>query len=209
MGAMVADNQGQGYVLPVTQWFAPSLTRTQRSPLDDQGLLQTGRSAKGFASGPMAEVVLHGTQFLTDADASAMALYLQSRATVAPPAAPIGSVEPGASVANRKGAQIYEKHCADCHGKEGQGRNGAYPALAGNPAVLRENSNNLVLMVLQGGYPAATLANPRPHGMPPFVLQLNNAEIAAVLTTVRSSWGNRAGPVSEFDINKLRLAQSR
>jgi mono/diheme cytochrome c family protein len=44
--------------------------------------------------------------------------------------------------------------------------------------------------------------------MPPFLLTLNNAEIAAVLSHLRSAWGNRAAPVTEFDVNTVRNLHS-
>jgi mono/diheme cytochrome c family protein len=106
------------------------------------------------------------------------------------------------------GAKLYETHCADCHGLQGQGRVNAYPALAGNRAVLLDNANNLIHSVLNGGFAAATAGNSRPFGMPPFLLQLSDGEIAAVLTYVRNAWGNQAGALTEFDINKLRRSQA-
>jgi mono/diheme cytochrome c family protein len=63
---------------------------------------------------------------------------------------------------------------------------------------------NLVQMVLFGGFAPATAGNPQPYGMPPYVLQLNNADIAAVLTHIRRSWGNQAAPVTELEVNQLR-----
>jgi mono/diheme cytochrome c family protein len=35
--------------------------------------------------------------------------------------------------------------------------------------------------------------------MPPFRQSMSNADLAAVLTFIRNSWGNAAGPVSELD----------
>jgi mono/diheme cytochrome c family protein len=168
-----------------------------------QTFLQSGISPHGYAAGPMAEVVQHGTRYLTDADARAMAQYFRRRANVSQAPSAIASA---AGDTLKKGAPIYDKQCADCHGKSGEGQSGAYPALAANPNMQRNNINNLVLHVLYGGYPASTSGNPRPFGMPPFVLKLSDAEIAAVLSYTRASWGNRGGAVSEFDINKLRIA---
>ena len=85
----------------------------------------------------------------------------------------------------------------------------AYPALAGNRAVLMPQKANLVQIVLNGGYAPATAGNPRPYGMPPFVLELNDADIAEVLTHLRSSWGNQANPVSELEVNRIRAHQTR
>ena len=75
---------------------------------------------------------------------------------------------------------------------------------AGNRAVTLPITANLVQVVLHGGFPPATRGNPRPYGMPPFATTLSDAEVAAVLTYVRSSWGNKAAPVDD-----LRVAQQR
>jgi mono/diheme cytochrome c family protein len=81
---------------------------------------------------------------------------------------------------------------------------GAYPPLAGNRAVLLNETANLVQVVLYGGFPPATAGNARPFGMPPYVLQLSDADVAAVLTHLRTSWGNRAAAVSEIDVVRKR-----
>jgi mono/diheme cytochrome c family protein len=154
----------------------------------------------------MAEVVLHGTQYLTAADAQAMARYLKTLPQT-PPGVGIGR-SPASGQASEKGRKIYETHCADCHGLQGAGRAGAYPALAANRAVTQAPANNLIHTVLGGGFAPATASNPQPYGMPPFLLQLGDAEIASVLSYIRNAWGNRAPAVSEFDINKLRRSQA-
>jgi mono/diheme cytochrome c family protein len=40
--------------------------------------------------------------------------------------------------------------------------------------------------------------------MPPYVMLLNDADLAAVLTHIRTSWGNQAAPVTEFDVTRQR-----
>jgi mono/diheme cytochrome c family protein len=135
-----------------------------------------------------------------------MALYLQTPELFAREAhLPASAV---AATPTAHGARLYDKFCADCHGDHGQGQPGAYPALAGNRAVTMDNTNNLVQVVLGGGFAPATRDNPRPYGMPPFMLQLNDDEVAQVLSHIRTSWGNQASGVSEFDISRLRRAQS-
>ncbi len=81
---------------------------------------------------------------------------------------------------------------------------GAYPALAGNRAVTLASPANLVQIVLNGGYAPATAGNPRPYGMPPFLLVLNDNETAQLLTFLRSAWGNSAAEVSALDVNRAR-----
>jgi cytochrome c553 len=103
------------------------------------------------------------------------------------------------------GARLYDKHCAQCHGAQGQGMGGlAYPPLAGNRAVTMAPADNLLQHVLYGGFNAATAGYPRPFGMPPFVLTLGDAEIAAVLSYVRTAWGNSASELSALEVHGLR-----
>ncbi len=210
LGAISRDASASGTTLPANHWYAPSLTHpTQASVADWQlediaALLTTGTSSQGVASGPMAEVVLHGTQYLTSADALSMARYLKSLPIVPDSTADrrVPAMEPSVGT----GQQVYEKHCAGCHGTSGQGQPKAYPALARNRAVVLANTNNLILTVLYGGFAPATASNPRPFGMPPFMLQLGNKEIAAALTYIRTGWGNQAPAVSEFDVHRLRTS---
>jgi mono/diheme cytochrome c family protein len=68
------------------------------------------------------------------------------------------------------------------------------------------SSVNAIRMVLNGGYPPGTRRNPMPYGMPPFAQDLTDDSIAAVVTYIRTAWGNRGAPVSSRDVNKLRSA---
>jgi len=170
-------------------------------------LLKTGTAPGATVAGPMAEVVLHSTQHLSDADLGAMAAYLQRLPGTAPAAPkPVAPTLSTPSPLAPLGAKVYEQHCVACHGDAGQGVPNAYPALAGNRAVMLANTANLVQVVMKGGYAPATAGHPRPYGMPPYMLELNDREVAAVLTHLRSAWGNQAAPVSELDVNRLRAS---
>jgi mono/diheme cytochrome c family protein len=215
-GAPEIEQQLGGAVMPGLPWYAPPLQRTgsaRRAALDgwsndDLALfLTSGRNDLAVASGPMAEVVHHSTQYLQTQDAQSMAKYLLSLQTPDPTAPHPGELPPPKAT-NPLGARVYEAQCAQCHGKQGEGIADAFPGLAGNRAVTADNTNNLILLVLYGGYGPSTAAIPRPHGMPPFVLTLNNAEIAAVLSHLRASWGNRAAPITEFDVHTIRNIHS-
>ena len=199
-----------GGLMPVQNWYAPALTAPHEaglanwSPQHIVQLLKTGTAPGATVAGPMAEVVLHSTQYLSDVDLGAMADYLQR---LPGPASPVHEpVAAAPSPLAPLGAKIYEQHCVACHGEAGQGVPNAYPALAGNRAVTLANTANLVQVVLKGGYAPATAGNPRPYGMPPYMLELNDREVAAVLTHLRSAWGNQAAPVSELDVNRLRAS---
>jgi len=209
LGGLQSGKTLAGAVLPGTPWYAPSLQRADEagalSTAHTVALLQGNTAHQGFASGPMAEVVLHGTQHLRQADAQAIAAYLQS---VAQPAKAPTQVELVKASPDPRAAKLYEDQCADCHGKDGQGQPGAYPALAANRAVLLDKPNNAVLTVLHGGFSPATARNPRPFGMPPYLLTLSDAEVAEVLTHVRTSWGNHATGVSELQVQQIRRVQA-
>ena len=194
-----------GGLIPVQNWYAPSLVAPHEAGLQDwriediKALFKTGMTAQASVNGPMAEVVLGSTQHWNDADLNAMAVYLKA---LPPSVAAPSSTAPGKTT--ERGSKLYEQHCAQCHGDDGKGVPNAYPALAGNRAVAMPQTANLVQMVLNGGYAPATAGNPRPFGMPPFVLVLNDSDISAVLTHIRSSWGNQAGSVSAFDVGRIR-----
>ena len=207
MGAVV--DKGQGSVLPGSRWYAPSLRDRMEGSVADWSeaevveFLTRGTTAKAVASGPMAEVVLHGTQYLSPADARAMASYLRTLPAITSP--PVAALQPQ-DITNllKEGGKLYEQHCADCHGSKGEGVVGVYPALAGNRAVNMANTHNLGHAVLRGGFAPATSGNPRPYGMPPFIMALSDSDIAAVLSYVRHEWGNTGGLVTEFDITQIR-----
>jgi mono/diheme cytochrome c family protein len=189
-----------GGVIPVLNWYAPSLT----SPLitkDIATYLKIGKTQSHYASGPMAEVVYNSTQFLTNYDARAMQAYLESlpRDTVA-----VDKKDQRPATASDVGAKVYTEHCEACHGKNGEGIKNAYPTLVGNPAVLESSPASLVRMIIEGGFGATTLGNPRPYGMPPYGNVLSPLEIAGVITHIRSSFGNRAGFISEIEVIKYQ-----
>jgi mono/diheme cytochrome c family protein len=216
-GAPAAKQNLAGAVMPGLPWYAPPLQgalHSQRPALegwtaDDLALFLTqGRNELAVASGPMAEVVHHSSQYLSVQDAQAMARYLISLQPPFAAADRLNASPAGPVSTTTVGARVYEAQCAQCHGKQGEGKADAFPSLAGNRAVTMDNTNNLILLVLYGGFGPSTVAVPRPHGMPPFLLTLNNAEIAAVLSHLRSAWGNRAAPVTEFDVNTVRNLHS-
>lgn len=200
-----------GGLMPDGRWWAPSLHDPAEGGVQRWGveatvaLLAGGRAvhAQGQAStlGPMAEVVLHGTQHLPEADLRAMAAYLTDL-PVLPARHP--EAEPAPDLVLSRGAKLYEQHCAQCHGDAGEGAADAYPPLAGHRAVTQGSPVNTVQAILSGGFGPATAAHPRPYGMPPYRSQLSDAEVAAVASFIRQSWGNRAGEVTALDVARLR-----
>ena len=213
LGGSPESKAFQGGLIPMQNWYAPSLTSNKEAGLGDWSiedigsLLRTGVSPRGAVYGPMAQVVYDSLQHLTDADTRAMAVYLKSLGEGSPPSA-VSSSMPVAenSLLMRLGTKVYDASCASCHGAQGRGMPPHYPPLAGNPSIQMESAVNPIRMVLNGGYPPGTAGNPMPHGMPPFAQSLSDDEVAAVVTYVRAAWGNRGAAITARQANELRAA---
>jgi mono/diheme cytochrome c family protein len=207
LGATSEKLELSGGLIPMQNWYAPALNAPHEAGVADWdtgqvvALLRDGVSSGASVMGPMAEVVYRSTQFLSAADLQAMAVFLKQLPQANPAAARSPAV---ADDGSSRGAKLYAQHCAQCHGDRGEGRPGAYPALAGNRAVTMDPPANLVRVLVSGGYLPATPGNPRPYGMPPFSRTLDDADMAAVLTTIRASWGNAAPPVTPLEVLRYR-----
>jgi mono/diheme cytochrome c family protein len=211
LGATIQEQVLSGALMPMQDWYAPSLLDRQQAGVqhwpaqDVVALLKTGVAPSASVAGPMAEVVSKSTQYWSDADLQATAAYLQSLPEAA--AVPRGKPSQNAQFYER-GEQLFTKHCASCHGAQGEGVKleglVALPALAGNRAVTMHTSANLVRILLAGGYAPSTAGNPRPFGMPPFVHVLHDEDIAAVTTYIRAAWGNQADAVTAADVVRHR-----
>jgi mono/diheme cytochrome c family protein len=109
-----------------------------------------------------------------------VAAFAAMRPTVAPLAASAAS--------QPNGAAIYASKCASCHKADGKGGS-PFPGLAGNAHVTAKDPSAIIAITEHG------------KGlMPAFKSELSNGEIAAVITYIRSSWGNKAASVSEAQV---------
>jgi mono/diheme cytochrome c family protein len=117
---------------------------------------------------------------------------------------PEGSAAPTAAATHgtsaTPGASVYQTNCASCHQADGKGVTGAFPPLAGNPTVTGDPK--AVIHIVKYGLSGKIAANGHSFNgiMPPWGSQLSDADIAAAITYIRSSWGNEASPVSADDV---------
>lgn len=102
------------------------------------------------------------------------------------------------------GASIFQARCVACHQATGMGVPGAFPPLAGSEWA-NGDAHTVASIVLRGVTGPITVKAAQFNGaMPPFAEQLNDAEIAAVLTHVRSQWGNAAPPITADVVAEVR-----
>nr|WP_259460809.1 cytochrome c [Paraburkholderia sp. BL23I1N1] len=215
LGGNSPSKQFEGGLIPMQNWYAPSLTSNKEAGLGDWSiddivdLLHSGVSRRGAVYGPMAEVVYDSFQYLSEDDVRAVAVYLK--------ALPARSGEaqqtpPGVAMTEEQnrltplGKKIYDAQCAICHAAQGQGKLPNFPPLADNQSIQMTSSVNPIRMVLNGGYAPGTSKNPMPYGMPPFAQTLSDEEVAAVVTYIRTAWGNHGTPVTVKEVNALRSA---
>lgn len=106
------------------------------------------------------------------------------------------------------GEQVYQR-CATCHQPNGQGLPGTYPPLVGSQYVTASNVAVPIRVVIHGLQGPITVAGQQYNSvMPPYGtgVEMSNEEVAAVLTYVRSQWGNNAGPVTPEQVATERAA---
>ena len=102
------------------------------------------------------------------------------------------------------GARLYASNCLACHLPHGEGIPGVQPPLAGTPVPLGD-PRELVGWVLYGERPAS-LPRGQYAGVMPQFGYLSDADVATLLTFVRSSFGNQAGAITPAMVAEVREA---
>ncbi|MEO8811114.1 MAG: cytochrome c, partial [Rhodanobacter sp.] len=211
-GGTPRDAALTGGRIPMQNWYAPDLSSALNGGLegwsaqDIVDFLKTGQSSRGVAFGPMASVVSGSTQYFTDTDLRAVATYLRSLPARRSPVTAQALFDTRASV--EFGGKVYARHCADCHGDDGEGVAGVYPPLVRNSSVTEPTGINATRMTLLGGFAPVTAANQRPYSMPPFAQVLSDEEVAAVVSYIRRSWVNHSSGVRAREVLQLRHTPS-
>ncbi|MES2361374.1 MAG: c-type cytochrome [Pseudomonadota bacterium] len=208
----------------VGPWHAPNITSDANSGVggwSEQELvnyMRQGHAAnKAQASGPMAEAIDHSLRHLNEADLRAMAVYLktvpaQRDAADTQPVYSWGKASDDLNsirgvplpkdLNEMTGAQLYDAHCATCHQAKGQGSfDGGLPPLFHNAALGRANTNNLVMVMLEGVH---RQLDPPEVRMPGFARVLSDRQIATLGTYLIERYGNPQAKVSVDQVTALR-----
>ncbi len=202
------DSDGRRFQgFSIQGWHAPNITNDKQLGLGTWSgdeiaqYLKTGHNKVASASGPMGEEVELSSSRMSDGDLKAIAVYLKDQsAPETPPAQALEASDP----VMKAGHAIYRDQCAACHGIDGAGVPSLFPALRAAPSVRAADPLSLIRVVVDGAKSAATDGAPTGPGMPSYAWQLNDKQMAAVLTYVRNSWGNAAEAVSEGAVRSAR-----
>jgi mono/diheme cytochrome c family protein len=202
-GGVYAAKVPNGSVRP---WSAPNLTGALNGlgmwPHEEvAAYLKNGINSYVETFGPMNEVIINSTRHLRDDDVNSMAVYLKTL--------PAGETDRG-TVAKDKvlgmGRTLYNLHCGTCHLPTGLGGEESAPRLGGGSLVVQaSNPASLINVILDGPeLPVPPLPTRRRKPMESFRYLLDDDEIAALASFLRSSWGNMGGEVTAEQVRAQR-----
>lgn len=126
------------------------------------------------------------------------------------PPSPSSSLEPALQPNEQRfdadGEKIYVTRCMSCHQMDGTGISGVFPPLIGSEWV-EGDKGRLIRLVLHGMMGEIEVNGVKYSGaMPPWKSFLNDEEMAAVLTYIRSAWSNEGAPVTAQEVAAVRAA---
>ena len=107
-----------------------------------------------------------------------------------------------ASVA--RGKIIYLQRCMVCHQADGGGVPKLNAPLDGSTAVNGANIAKLVKNIVKGFNDRVEIDGEFYENAMPAAADLTDAQIADVLTFIRTSWSNKAGPVTLMQVKQIR-----
>ena len=105
------------------------------------------------------------------------------------------------------GATKYGQVCASCHMADGNGTPGVFPPLAGSEWATSAEVKVPISIVLHGLQGPMTVKGANYDGLMQPWGMIPDADIAAILTYVRSSWGNSASAVTPEQVAEVRAAE--
>lgn len=113
----------------------------------------------------------------------------------------------GAAAIAAHGKQVYDTVCGICHGPDGMGKPNMAPPLAGSEWVVTKSATRLIHIPQTGlNGPLQVEGKDWNLNMAPMGAALSDADLAAVLTYIRTSWGNKAGEVTPDEVKSVRAA---
>src|SRR3984957_17084354 len=202
----------------IENYFAPSLRNGGPGTLGDWSVaelaqfLTSGANSQGIAFGSMSDVIIHSTQYMSDADALAAAKYLKSIGNDDAGKAGPFVYDPAVHTAlkngdaSKPGALAYLDNCPACPRPDGLGYERVFPRLAGNGVAQAGDPISVISIILNGASTPRTEGAPAQFAMPSFASRLSDQDVADVVNFIRSSWGNHASSTTAREVARVRKA---
>jgi len=111
---------------------------------------------------------------------------------------------PPAPATNDKGRAVFQQACAVCHMVDGSGVPNMQPALDGGNKLVMGDPGTLIALLLKGAEGALPANRQRYANQMPAFDTLSDDEIAAVLSYIRSSFGNKAPAITPKQVAAAR-----
>jgi len=103
----------------------------------------------------------------------------------------------------KAGQQLFGGTCSVCHQANGEGLSGVFPPLAKSDYIAAD-PGRAISTVLRGLSGKVTVNGKEYNSVMPPMNQLNDDEVANILTYVLNSWGNAGGRISADEVKKVR-----
>jgi mono/diheme cytochrome c family protein len=97
------------------------------------------------------------------------------------------------------GSLVYQTHCQNCHGANGEGLQGLMPPLT-DSVFLKANKATLACFVKNGLTGKVTISKKPFEGQMPPNDDMPPIEIANVLTYITNSFGNKMGTINSDEV---------
>jgi nitrite reductase (NO-forming) len=168
---------------------------------------------RAFNKGALGMLKIEGPDVKTvysgkEVDADYLGDKVASSTAVATAAASLqrGVVDPKQQIA--AGEVLFKGTCSVCHQPAGQGLPNVFPPLAKSD-YLMANKQRSIEIVLNGLSGAVQVNGSAYNSVMPPMSQLNDDDIANILTYVRNSWGNQGAAVLPAEVAALRAKTAR
>jgi len=108
----------------------------------------------------------------------------------------------------KAGEALFAGTCSVCHQPNGQGLEGVFPPLAKSDFLMAD-LKRAIGIVLNGLTGPVTVNGKAFNSVMPPMSQLNDDEVANILTYVRNAWGNQDAQVSAAEVAEIRQTTKR
>lgn len=101
----------------------------------------------------------------------------------------------------KRGEEIYQDFCINCHMQEGEGVPGAFPPLAASDYLLEKRTESIY--AVKYGQKGEITVNGETYNNIMAPLYLTDEEVADVMNFVLNSWGNKGEMVTVQEVEAV------